>query len=157
MFDAELTNLPWTWVCHRSFGKRMSIISTRCSLLLFEGKSGVCVRCGRVLHGRQTKWCGHACEDRHWEQHSWSLARVLALKRDGHACVKCGETQGLSVDHIIGVMGNGYGSGCIHHLSNLQTLCQPCHVAKTAADVELLRQLRKIPPRVPRPRKKGHA
>jgi len=119
----------------------MAILSTHCSLLLYAGKEGVCHRCGRQLAGRQSKWCGHNCEDRYWEQHYWPLARKLALKRDKYKCVRCGSGENLTVDHIIPLMGRGYSSGCYHHLANLQTLCHDCHVAKTADDMAYARSL----------------
>jgi 5-methylcytosine-specific restriction endonuclease McrA len=37
----------------------------------------------------------------------------------------------LEVNHIVPRNGGGYGKGCHHHLSNLETLCHPCHVAVT--------------------------
>lgn len=37
----------------------------------------------------------------------------------------------LEVNHIVPREGRGYGWGCHHHLSNLETLCHPCHVAET--------------------------
>jgi hypothetical protein len=39
----------------------------------------------------------------------------------------------LEVNHIEPRRGAGYGSGCHHHLSNLETLCHDCHVAVTGA------------------------
>ena len=54
-------------------------------------------------------------------------------ERDGWACVKCGTRRNLSVNRIEPRNGQCYGRGCHHHLSNLETLCQPCHVGVTNA------------------------
>lgn len=48
--------------------------------------------------------------------------REHALNRDGHRCTQCGSTQRLNVHHI-----NPVALGVDHSLSNLQTLCNPCH------------------------------
>ena len=56
--------------------------------------------------------------------------------RDG-ACVWCGSTEDLRLDHIVERREKPD-----HSLENLQTLCQPCHVAKTAAFTDALMRLR---------------
>jgi hypothetical protein len=38
----------------------------------------------------------------------------------------------VEVNHIVPRRGNGYGSGCHHHLDGLETLCHRHHVAVTA-------------------------
>lgn len=48
--------------------------------------------------------------------------RRLVLGRDGHACVLCGSTQQLEVDHIV-----RYIDGGSNEPENLRTLCYPCH------------------------------
>ena len=40
-------------------------------------------------------------------------------------------TERLEVNHIEPRVGRGYGFGCHNHLSNLETLCHPCHVIET--------------------------
>lgn len=50
------------------------------------------------------------------------------LERQGHACVECGATGELDVDHI-------KNRGSHYHLrmslTNIQYLCRPCHRQKT--------------------------
>jgi hypothetical protein len=38
----------------------------------------------------------------------------------------------VEVNHIVPRVGEGYWSGCHHHLDLLETLCHHCHVAVTA-------------------------
>ena len=60
----------------------------------------------------------------------WDVLRKLAKDRDGWRCVKCGRAGRLEVDHIKPVHHNG----AMWELDNLQTLCRPCHFAKSAAE-----------------------
>lgn len=57
--------------------------------------------------------------------------RKSVYERDGYACVKCGATTRLSVDHIIAVTSGGDNSP-----ENLRTLCLPCNVKKSAKNGE---------------------
>jgi hypothetical protein len=59
------------------------------------------------------------------------------LERDGHACVYCGATSELEIDHII-----PYTAGGATTAKNLVVACCRCNVRKSDADVrELLFQL----------------
>lgn len=51
--------------------------------------------------------------------------RRAVFSRDGYACVECGATENLTVDHILSVVRGGS-----NHLSNLQTLCRSCNSKK---------------------------
>lgn len=64
----------------------------------------------------------------------WAQVRIKALTRDGYACVKCGKRGRLEVDHIVPVARGGLP----YDLDNLQTLCRPCHFAKTAKELQRL-------------------
>ena len=61
----------------------------------------------------------------------WDVLRTLAKDRDGWRCVKCGRAGRFEVDHIVPVVKGG----AMWELSNLQTLCRPCHFAKTRAEL----------------------
>lgn len=58
----------------------------------------------------------------------WPALRTMAKRRDGWACVKCGSKHRLQVDHIAPVRNAPERA---FDLDNLQTLCGPCHGAKT--------------------------
>lgn len=57
--------------------------------------------------------------------------RRTVFERDGYACVTCGATDRLSLDHII-----AYSRGGEDTLENLQTMCTPCNSRKGARDVD---------------------
>lgn len=62
----------------------------------------------------------------------WQAVRHAILERDGWACVQCGATWRLEVDHVHPVRLRpdlSYSPG------NLQTLCGPCHTRKTRLEV----------------------
>lgn len=74
-----------------------------------------------------------------WHRHSarvirterWKRVRVEVLKRDGWACVQCGERGQLECDHIKPVRDGGSE----YDPANLQMLCKSCHAVKTRAEV----------------------
>lgn len=51
--------------------------------------------------------------------------RVIVYKRDGYACVYCGRTTDLSLDHVLAKARGGKDE-----LSNLVTACIPCNSGK---------------------------
>ncbi|MEU1736498.1 HNH endonuclease [Streptosporangium sp. NPDC020145] len=53
--------------------------------------------------------------------------RALVYERDGHACLRCGATTDLSLDHV-----HPYSRGGSDEPDNLQTLCRSCNSAKGA-------------------------
>lgn len=53
--------------------------------------------------------------------------RTLILDRDGNACLFCGSTEKLELDHII-----PWSKGGASDVSNLQTLCKACNFKKGA-------------------------
>lgn len=54
----------------------------------------------------------------------WKDARAACLERDGHACIWCGATTELEVDHIIEL---SVDPDLAFDLDNLRTLCRTCH------------------------------
>lgn len=53
---------------------------------------------------------------------TWVVTKRRVLERDGYACVQCGATAPLEVDHIVPLAGGGS-----NEMSNLRTLCRACH------------------------------
>lgn len=51
--------------------------------------------------------------------------RGFILARDGHACVVCGATDDLEIDHIV-----PHSRGGVHDRTNFQTLCRRCNASK---------------------------
>lgn len=64
----------------------------------------------------------------------WKAVRLLAKRRDGFRCIKCGAVGRLEVDHVKPLRTD---PDLAFELSNLQTLCITCHSAKTKAEVGL--------------------
>ena len=64
---------------------------------------------------------------------AWRKVRATALKRDKHLCQVCLKQgryiEGREVDHII-----NKAQGGTDNLTNLQTICTPCHKAKTTEE-----------------------
>lgn len=110
-----------------------------CTLLPFQELAGQCDLCGTRLGGRRTRWCSRRCSDEFTRNHRWTQARSAAVRRDKRRCVSCGCTDLLEVNHIVPRVGRGYGWGCHHHQSNLETLCHWCHVLVTNAQREARR------------------
>lgn len=53
------------------------------------------------------------------------MGRAAVFARDGHACVACGATEGLTIDHVIPKSRGGSDDD-----GNKQTLCRGCNQAK---------------------------
>jgi 5-methylcytosine-specific restriction endonuclease McrA len=80
-------------------------------------------------------------QSRAWSEWHWqrgidpdkkrpAIPRALrgeVYERDGHACVECGTTQALSLDHIY-----PFSLGGPDTLDNLRTLCRSCNSRKGA-------------------------
>jgi 5-methylcytosine-specific restriction endonuclease McrA len=56
------------------------------------------------------------------ERWDWMAVRQRVIERDGGRCRKCSSTTQLQVDHIRPVAKGG-----VTTMSNLWTLCAPCH------------------------------
>ncbi|MCV4343247.1 HNH endonuclease [Pseudomonas capsici] len=77
-----------------------------------------------IQHVHQTQW-GSGRGGRPWRR-----IRDRVLLRDQYTCRGCGVvTNELEVDHIINVAEGGNDDD-----ANLQSLCIPCHQAKTATE-----------------------
>lgn len=59
--------------------------------------------------------------------HIPAALRRAVFTRDGHRCLHCGTSEGLSLDHVI-----PWSLGGADSFDNLQTLCGPCNSSKGA-------------------------
>ena len=69
-----------------------------------------------------------------YKSKAWQQARELALIRDGHVCVWCGDLA-TEVDHIIELTAQNVNDPAISlNLNNLRSLCGDCHKQRHADD-----------------------
>jgi 5-methylcytosine-specific restriction protein A len=65
--------------------------------------------------------------------HAWRIKRARILKRDHYLCQSCAKigrvTSASEVDHVVSRANGGTEDD-----DNLQSLCNPCHKAKTATE-----------------------
>lgn len=132
-----------------------------CSLspLTEPASKGGCRWDGVALPGRRRVWCSDACLTVYLENHFWTEARSVAIRRASitdergrplltfcDQCRKrCGRLSTLlgatghryggqseaEVNHVEPRLGQGYDDGCWNHQTNLQVLCHGCHVMET--------------------------
>ena len=62
----------------------------------------------------------------------WQAVRHAVLERDGWACVQCGQTRRLEVDHVLSVRTR---PDLAYAPTNCQVLCGACHTRKTRLEV----------------------
>jgi 5-methylcytosine-specific restriction endonuclease McrA len=106
-------------------------------------RAASCVECGQALRSRRTPYCSRGCRWRFHGRFFWDAARRVVLRRDHYTCQACGiraRKSSLDVDHIQEI---AVGGAPLDY-SNLQTLCRPCHRAKTS---RFLRERRGALPR----------
>lgn len=127
---------------------------------LRSGRKGECRRCGKPVRPPRRSWCSQQCVDDYLIRAQPSYASHLVGERDKGVCRVCGidtsklrrilrHTKAMTAiwtlgemgfervswprklwerDHIVAVAEGGGSCG----LENYQTLCIPCHRAKTA-------------------------
>ena len=62
----------------------------------------------------------------------WQVLRMAILERDDWACVECGATRRLEVDHVQPVRAR---PDLAYSPANLQVLCASHHTAKTRLEI----------------------
>lgn len=86
----------------------------------------------RVTHQREADRRKGTPASRGYD-HRWRKVREQALRRDRYLCVEClrhgRPTTALDVDHIVPF--SSIDDPLRLDVSNLQSLCRPCHNAKT--------------------------
>ncbi len=96
-----------------------------------------CVECGNGLASPRAVYCSPRCRRLHHARYFWDAARRAVLRRDGYRCRACGRrlrARELDVDHVRELVRGGSPLDP----GNLQSLCRPCHRAKTVALLRLL-------------------
>lgn len=127
-----------------------------CPLSKWEGGPWACRMCNRLLPRNQTRFCGPACRHRGEDNHYFPNARAACLRRDRYACVRCGSTDCLEVNHRTPILGRHNVPGCHHHLEpgpdgrgGLEVLCGggigSCHHAETVRQLRAGELTRRIP------------
>lgn len=106
---------------------------------------------GRCGNHRKVGWYDHP------SQHTLHVdeTRMRRIRRRLLAsrplCEMCQDALASEVDHIIPVAGGdrsglpyppGWGMGSLYDEANLQVLCHECHLAKSRAEAEELREFR---------------
>ena len=123
-------------------------IRAMCNETEWFGQAGVCQVCCALLSGRQTVFCSQKCE-RWWRNnHVWRWARRAARRKHRYVCTVPGCEKNraehtLEVNHIVPLVGAGYGVSCLHHQTNLELLCTEHHQAVTNRQREA--RTRKLP------------
>lgn len=99
-----------------------------CPLSCWGGDKHKCRWCNEPFTGRRYRWCSEECAEEAVAQHWFAEAGHAVRIRDNHACTKCTTTLGiLHVHHIDAAKGRHSKTSCIHHQTNLVTLCADCH------------------------------
>lgn len=93
----------------------------------------ICRNCGERCGGRRTVYCSDACDNAFRDQHFWTAASAVALRRAHHSCERegCTERLRLEVNHIEPLRGGPRSFTCLNHASNLEVLCHSHHLIET--------------------------
>ena len=125
-----------------------------------------CPTCGKHKSqwNRRTSWtcCCKECTEKFWEEHdksvSWQQQRYKALRRDNYTCQKCGNKYAITYKGLSGKMLEAEEDGKLQvdhikpiaiggdslDLDNLQTLCVDCHRLKTAEDMKVIAEYKRM-------------
>ncbi|SIS06083.1 5-methylcytosine-specific restriction endonuclease McrA [Natronorubrum daqingense] len=105
-----------------------------------QERSDLCRVCNEPVVDGRWNYCSRRCRDiatAVQRMFLWDVVREQILERDDYTCQECGETQdaaveqqSMEVDHIQRITDGGHP----FEESNLQTLCEDCHEAKTATE-----------------------
>lgn len=96
---------------------------------LYKGR---CIRCGGALPPRKRSWCGDLCMAAYFRAVGWTTRARIVDGASTYTCAICGALvrgDELEVDHKVPLALGGS-----HAEKNLQPLCRPCHLTKTAKD-----------------------
>lgn len=95
----------------------------------------------RLAQATKSGWTRTASSSDRGYGAAWAKLRKQILERDRGLCVPCSRlgrvTLGSTVDHIVNkarAVAEGWTPEQIDDPSNLQTICDSCHKAKTASE-----------------------
>lgn len=109
----------------------MQALRLACPLSVWSGTPGNCQWCDREIKaGRRSVYCGDKCRRAFEREHFWPRARATARRRAKYVCGN-GCAGRIEINHIVPLVGSGYGPSCAHHQSNLEALCKSCHTNVT--------------------------
>lgn len=114
----------------------LETLRATCPLSAWDGAPGRCQWCNGSLEGltRRSVWCSDACRRKFERNHIWRRARAAARRTGRYRCARGGcdaPREVLEVNHIVPLVGAGYGPSCAHHQVNLEVLCHAHHVQVT--------------------------
>lgn len=102
--------------------KALTDIANSISPGLFDGKEGLCERCGKPVEGGRRKYCSTSCANLRGEDPAaWKVSHRESRKHRKEACEACGGTKQLHAHHVDGIETNNVAV-------NIQTLCVWCHI-----------------------------
>lgn len=102
----------------------------------------ICLNCGKLLTGRQEKYCGWECSNDWLCKHSHQFMRKKFAKEKGYICNKC--KQNCEFDYILDHIKPIALCGAEFDKSNLQIICSDCNKIKTKQDHKDIAKLRRI-------------
>lgn len=94
---------------------------------------------GRCDLHRRKAWANTSARNKRLDRSTWKRAADAHLVTEP-LCRACGADRRLQVDHITEVADGG----ALYDESNLQTLCEDCHDAKTEAAKALRKRLQDL-------------
>lgn len=108
-----------------------------------------CRWCNLPVVGRAKWWhpeCSRLFHIAIWMDAPWHFARIEEHYANGNVvCALCGKSgwyESMELDHIVPLIADHSHIRCWMP-ANLQFLCHDCHVAKTARDMQMLRESRR--------------
>lgn len=108
-------------------------LSAEEKIAYYDDNDKTCRECAIELSGRRTRFCSVEHAKLYWDKRDWRSIRRLVFKRDDWTCQLCHRRfwpkwKGLiEGDHIAEIADGGDA----FDMDNVQTLCVPCHKAKT--------------------------
>lgn len=88
-----------------------------------------CIWCGKHKNS-YSPWCSPKCRVLFNKNHVYKDARAVVREQSGGRCARCKTAYDISemqCNHIVPVRGHRESPSCVHHQTNLEMVCPPCH------------------------------